>query len=424
MRLTKEQLRLVNSNARITIGKACPGSGKTTTLIERTKRYKDDPILITTFTTKGKGEILNRLDNPNHEVLTLHGFAYQIIQKNWEKLGDMLGSPSWPESFNLWTSDKEEAGLRDMYPQTYKEVLSALNKLRRTNIEPYQMDMIEDSGLFVTKFRKYRVENMIEYEQRRISHGFINYHDFIPLAKRLVADADISRATYGKYHAVMVDEAQDISAVHWTILEPFMLYQHDMFLIGDTNQTIFGYTGGNGRIFKRLCDRPDSEEYSLSYNFRCAPEIVSVANKVIEDSDMVSLRKFSASVESYLCGSIEEEADALKEHLKPGATVLARTTKYVDRLRELLPGFQVMTIHKSKGKEWDHVGIAGCHEGLIPFAFNLDDDSEERNLFYVACSRAKNKLVFTMTEKPGLYIRQLEYQGEIKTQEHETGVQI
>lgn len=57
----------------------------------------------------------------------------------------------------------------------------------------------------------------------------------------------------------------------------------------------------------------------------------------------------------------------------------------------------LMTIHTSKGLEFDNVFIAGCEEGLLPHASALitGNIEEERRLMYVAVTRAKNSLVLS-----------------------------
>ena len=58
---------------------------------------------------------------------------------------------------------------------------------------------------------------------------------------------------------------------------------------------------------------------------------------------------------------------------------------------------RLMTVHSSKGLEYDYIFIVGLEESLFPYERANDisadrDDEEERRLFYVALTRAKKKL--------------------------------
>jgi uncharacterized protein (TIGR00375 family) len=62
-----------------------------------------------------------------------------------------------------------------------------------------------------------------------------------------------------------------------------------------------------------------------------------------------------------------------------------------DKPRE---GVKVMTIHASKGLEFDHVFVAGLEEGMLPFTLYNEhpDIEEEKRLLYVAMTRARRGL--------------------------------
>jgi DNA helicase-2/ATP-dependent DNA helicase PcrA len=67
-----------------------------------------------------------------------------------------------------------------------------------------------------------------------------------------------------------------------------------------------------------------------------------------------------------------------------------------------------MTLHNAKGLEFPVVFIAGLEEGVLPyFKANGNDDemSEERRLFYVGMTRAKDLLLLTGARKRRLYSR-------------------
>ena len=66
----------------------------------------------------------------------------------------------------------------------------------------------------------------------------------------------------------------------------------------------------------------------------------------------------------------------------------------------------LMTLHAAKGLEFPVVFVAGCEQGLIPFARdgqNIDDPEEERRLFYVAMTRAMDILCLTYAKKRSIY---------------------
>ena len=72
----------------------------------------------------------------------------------------------------------------------------------------------------------------------------------------------------------------------------------------------------------------------------------------------------------------------------------------------------VSTIHSAKGLEWFSVIIPHALDGLIPSAKalnNIEEIEEERRLFYVACSRAKQDLIITMPSYVSTYNAFLSY---------------
>lgn len=84
----------------------------------------------------------------------------------------------------------------------------------------------------------------------------------------------------------------------------------------------------------------------------------------------------------------------------------------------------VVTVHASKGREFDHVYVAGAENGLFPHRLSVDDDAtaEERRLFFVAVSRARQSLTITHRSRrfffgrwenssPSPYLRNLRLAG-------------
>ncbi len=70
----------------------------------------------------------------------------------------------------------------------------------------------------------------------------------------------------------------------------------------------------------------------------------------------------------------------------------------------------VMTLHMSKGLEFDYVFIVGCEEGLLPHSRSMDatlDIEEERRLLYVGITRARKQVVLSWARVRALYGREV-----------------
>ena len=93
---------------------------------------------------------------------------------------------------------------------------------------------------------------------------------------------------------------------------------------------------------------------------------------------------------------------------------------------------KLMTMHNTKGLEFDTVFVTGLEDGIMPSVregSEIDDVEEERRLFYVAVTRAKKKLFLTFaskrmlwgswnSQKPSRFLKEIPknfYKGEIET---------
>lgn len=104
----------------------------------------------------------------------------------------------------------------------------------------------------------------------------------------------------------------------------------------------------------------------------------------------------------YIGENLLPAAEAMIDELKDVPSIAA----YLTRIDELLEQskkmkdiaakrqdhLELMTIHSSKGKEWDTVFLVGAYDGCIPSAHENTDMEEERRLLYVAITRARQKL--------------------------------
>ena len=74
---------------------------------------------------------------------------------------------------------------------------------------------------------------------------------------------------------------------------------------------------------------------------------------------------------------------------------------------------QIVTVHESKGKEYDSVYVWNDSEGVFPSSkCNLECDEdleEERRVHYIACTRARKKSsIYTLNGKVGIFVREMD----------------
>jgi DNA helicase-2/ATP-dependent DNA helicase PcrA len=78
-------------------------------------------------------------------------------------------------------------------------------------------------------------------------------------------------------------------------------------------------------------------------------------------------------------------------------------------------GVQIMTIHKAKGLEWPAVVVLGIAEKVLPAG---EQDDEE--LFYVAVTRAKQRLVILADKWMNPFVIKMLGKAKIKNEEVES----
>lgn len=89
------------------------------------------------------------------------------------------------------------------------------------------------------------------------------------------------------------------------------------------------------------------------------------------------------------------------ERLLTEASLSTQPTEVEDENSQVI----LLTAHAAKGLEFDIVIIAGMEEGLFPHSLSQSEAEieEERRLFYVALTRARKKIIITLTKRRMIY---------------------
>ncbi|PIW55775.1 MAG: hypothetical protein COW16_04500 [Sphingomonadales bacterium CG12_big_fil_rev_8_21_14_0_65_65_10] len=82
-----------------------------------------------------------------------------------------------------------------------------------------------------------------------------------------------------------------------------------------------------------------------------------------------------------------------------------------EKQKDRLQGVRLMTLHQAKGLEFEVVFISGLEEGILPHVRSIDDQfqlEEERRLFYVGITRAKERLYLTWAQRRFIFGNRIE----------------
>lgn len=137
--------------------------------------------------------------------------------------------------------------------------------------------------------------------------------------------------------------------------------------------------------------------------------------------EYAAFRKINMEDLKEVLREIEERAKAFRTieewftHIEEYSEELKRQSQQKETDPEAIT---FMTIHGSKGLEFDLVFIIGANETITPYkkAETKEEVEEERRMFYVAMTRARKKLIISYTkERNGKSMAQSRFVGELLT---------
>jgi DNA helicase-4 len=264
--------------------------------------------------------------------------------------------------------------------------------------------------------------------------SYIDFNDMIIKAVSLLkTQPDINAKIQNSYKYILVDEFQDVNNIQVQLIKQMLTPQTQLFCVGDDWQSIYGFRGSEVDYIVNFENHFNkSEIIKLNLNYRSTDFIVDASNEVIKhnkfqvNKEIKASRKSDKRINIFAANSETDEldyfVDEINQLLKNGyqnddILVLYRRSKmffpYFQRIRKEGLFIKGKTIHASKGLEARAVFIIGLTEGSGGFPDIWLDDrvfqvikkvkhdmllEEERRLFYVALTRAKDEL-FLITRK-------------------------
>jgi DNA helicase-2/ATP-dependent DNA helicase PcrA len=292
--LSEQQKQIVESTDKNILVVACPGSGKTHTLISRyinlVTKEKVDPsrIILITFTKKAGMEMNQRISNiiPHklpYYVGSLHGLGFRLLQEYHKisytvldendshmilkKCADVILIPCKD------LTDDEVALLRRQISYIYDKVSTS-----------YPCN-IDDAIKHLSISSKYKtiINNILkEYKNEKKKQNLIDFNDLMIQFCQLLGTKKINTFLENiKY--IFFDEYQDINPVQNYILSTFQKSSNcNIMVVGDDAQAIYAFRGSSVQYIWDFEKKYDNiKKFLLETNYRSTPSIVNCFQDII-----------------------------------------------------------------------------------------------------------------------------------------------
>lgn len=242
------------------------------------------------------------------------------------------------------------------------------------------------------------------------------------------------REWVGKLRYIVVDEFQDINANQWKMVEKMLHPGARLLVVGDDSQNIYTWRGSDVKFIldleKKVFGLTDDQ---LRINYRSTDQIIAAANSVMRyiptlpwKKSMIGSGKQGRKPDIHFFWHMKDEAKWIVQTIQQirkqttglSIAVLSRTNLDLFRIEEEFMGKNIpyslcdcdqredqqeavvdlVTLHASKGLEWDVVFIVHCNDEVFPSSKKKEDIICERRLFYVAVTRARKHLFISYSK--------------------------
>lgn len=424
-RLNNFQKLAVESEDRYVALKAAVGSGKTTVIINRVlylyfiKKVPLNEIMIVTFTNKAADEIKERIkkyiSDDIYYIGTFHSIAAKILRDKID-----LTSFGYNKDFKIVTC--QEAG--DIFNRIIDE--GKLKVKYKSKIQKRIEEFKNGNILYGNMKNEDDIKKLYDmYVEIKKRENLMDYDDLIKNCR------EFSNKKLNIKH-IIVDEFQDTDLMQYELIKKIANNNTNIFVVGDPNQTIYSFRTGAKAIFDRFINEFDATIYDLPINYRSTKVITQAATAIIGDKiysskDEGEKIKISCHYDAfneanYILRRIRELVDSgislgqiavLYRRQMQGDIlydVLSREFECdfikgleVDESKMNTNRIKLLTIHSSKGLEFDHVFIVGVNEGNIPISNKREVEEEELRLFFVGVTRARKTLELSYIKNPSYF---------------------
>ena len=329
--LNPEQRRAVENNKGAMIIIAGPGTGKTRTLTEKIAFLvlkKDVPaehILAVTFTNKASMEMRRRLkillnkSKINTFVGTFHSLCFHVLKQQEDRAYTIIDEKD--RELLLLDAVSQVKASNTIVNIKPKRLLEQIISAKQNILDPDEWLERNDNPKNKVFYKVYKA-----YQELLAIQGLCDYEDLIFKTVRLLEKNDHIALLYRElFQYVFVDEYQDLNHGQYRIIKALVPsgIQKKICVVGDPNQSIYGFRGSSSEYFKRfVVDYPDAQIIKLTQNYRSTQTILDGSYQVIRSQHENSFNeRIYSKIDGTKTISIIEAASEKSEAVAIGKTI-------------------------------------------------------------------------------------------------------
>lgn len=220
-----------------------------------------------------------------------------------------------------------------------------------------------------------------------------------------------------KVKHLVIDEMQDYSAVQYRVLSS--LYPCKKTILGDINQSVNPFSSSNIDTIENVF--PGTTTMTMLKSYRSTYEITQFTKQISQKANIEAIERSGDEPQIISCKNSDDEFNAIKKLIADfnasefnSLGIICKTQKLANTLYNSLKndysmnllnavsvafgsGVVITTAHLAKGLEFDQVVVPHCADKIY-------QTEPDKQMLYVACTRAMHKLFLTHTGTPSRFI--------------------
>ena len=342
-------------------------------------------------------------------------------------------------------------------------VIPFISYFKRSNYKLDDFKNIKTDNDLLNKQISVISDIYLNYESKLREKNLIDFEDMINISYKVMPY--IKEKNLGvDYKYIIIDEYQDVSMQRFNLTKRIEeLFKSKIIAFGDDYQTIFGFSGSRIDLMTEFRNYlSDAKQIPIPNVYRNSQELIDVATKFINKNSkqikkkLISNKRLINPIELYIYNDSNYINTNINKSIilsnildkiylsnnKSNVLLLERYNNDIDTIlnnnlfirknheniiykKHEDMKIDYLTIHKSKGLEYDNCILINAIDDKYGFPSKIEDEEiikllkpkieenifypEERRLFYVAMTRTKNKLyILVPRSKTSSFIREIE----------------